>query len=259
MIYAIVGLFFLLGLAIGSFINAAAYRLANKENIVTGRSHCVHCTYQLQVKDLVPIGSFLVLKGKCRQCKKPIPKDYFWVEVLTGLLFAFVGYQWFALGGSSDYLTILALVRDLIVVAVLVFLFVFDAKHYLLPDIVTLPAIVIVLIIQLLLGASINLLLIGAAVGGGFFLLQYVLSKGKWVGGGDIRLGVLMGVILGWPVIIPGLFLAYLIGMPVALYLLARGKKKMKSAIPFGTFLAISTLISMWWGQDIISWYVQYL
>jgi len=260
MIFYYVGLFFVLGIIFGSFINAAIYRLYKKESIVGSRSHCVHCSYQLRVKDLIPLGSFLILRGKCRSCSQAIPKDYFLVELILGLLFAYAGYRWLGIEASlSTYTALLTLVRDLFVVSVLVFLFVYDAKYYLLPDAVTLPSIAILFVIQFILGFSLYSLLLAIVVGAGFFALQYIISKGKWIGGGDIRLGALMGVIVGWPVIVVALFLAYIIGAPVAMYLMISGKKKMSSKIPFGTFLAISTIISFWYGNQILQWYLSYL
>lgn len=243
----------LFGLAFGSFINAAVYRLYKKETMQT-RSHCVHCRYVLQWYDLIPLGSFLLLKGKCRSCSKPIPKNYFFVEFITSLLFAVAGYLWVLSGLSIEFL-----LRDLLLILVLVFLFVYDAKYYLLPDIVTLPAIIFFFLIQWYLGESLQNLLLAMMIGGGFFFLQFAISKGKWIGGGDIRLGTLMGVVLGWPLILVGLFLAYIIGALFAVPLLLTKKKELGSQIPFGTFLTLATVISMWWGQSILDWYLAFL
>lgn len=250
----------ILGAILGSFINAAVYRLKNDISLLTGRSKCVHCDYQLKVIDLIPVGSFLLLQGKCRSCSKPIPHHYFWVEAVMGLLFLLAMWLWLQVAPRPwDFFDLLFLIRDWLAISVMVFLFVFDLKYYLLPDIVTLPAFVIFTVISLVLGMSITNLLLGVVIGAGFFLLQYLVSKGRWVGGGDIRLGAVMGALLGWPLIIPGLFIAYLLGSIVAIYLLRQRKKTMKSTIPFGTFLAVSSLITLWWGADIVTWYLSFL
>ncbi len=248
----------ILGAIFGSFINASVYRMAKKESL-QGRSHCVHCTYQLKWYDLVPVGSFVVLKGKCRSCNQSIPKHYFFVEAVLAFLFCVAALFWAQQGGDLQALSLLALVLDWFILSVLVFLFVFDAKYLLLPDKVTLPAIAIVTIGQLVLGKSWQNLLLGLTIGAGFFLLQFVLSKGKWIGGGDIRLGALMGVILGWPLILIGLFIAYVTGALFSLPLLLAKKKQMGSQIPFGTFLALATVFTMYWGQDALDWYLTFL
>lgn len=250
----------LLGLIFGSFINAAVYRVYHGQSLLRGRSQCIHCSYQLTVKDLIPVGSFLILRGKCRSCQKPIPWHYLLIEIVMAGLFVWAMWLWLATvsfpAGALDYLS---LARDALAIVVLVFLFVFDLRYYLLPDSVTLPAVIAFAIISLFLGMSVVDLLVGIVIGGGFFLLQFLISKGRWVGGGDLRFGALMGALLGWPLILPGLFVAYLLGAVVAIAMLISGKKKMGSQIPFGTFLAISTLVTLWWGPDIVNWYLGFL
>ena len=132
----------------------------------------------------------------------------------------------------------------------------FDLKYLLLPDIVTLPSVAAFFIINLILGAAGWSLLIAMAIGAGFFALQFIVSKGKWIGGGDIRFGALMGALLGWPNILVGLFFAYLIGAIIGVILLISGRKKFGSQLPFGTFLALGTTIGIWWGNGIINWYM---
>jgi prepilin signal peptidase PulO-like enzyme (type II secretory pathway) len=106
---------------------------------------------------------------------------------------------------------------------------------------------------------NLSSLLIGALVAGGFFLAQFMISKGRWIGGGDVRLGVLMGVWLGWPVVLAALVLAYISGSIVGLLLMATKKKTLGSAIPFGTYLSASTLVCLLWGEAIVRWYAQFL
>lgn len=249
----------LFGFVLGSFLNAAIYRLANQESIARGRSHCVHCQYQLRWFDLVPLASFVALKGRCRSCSQQIPPDYFFVEFFLGLLFAFAGWQWINLAEPYSLQAILVLIRDLLVILSMAFLFVYDWKYMLLPDAVTLPAVVLFTLISLLLKINPVSIFLGIAIGGGFFLLQYLISKGKWIGGGDIRMGALMGAILSWPLIIVALFVAYLVGSIFAIVNLAIKKKRVGDQIPFGTFLAFSTIVTLWWGEAILGWYLKFL
>ena len=99
-------------------------------------------------------------------------------------------------------------------------------------------------------------MLIGAIIGSGFFFLQYIISKGKWIGGGDVRLGFLMGIILGWPNILFGLFMSYILGAIAGLFLIIKNKRNIKSEVPFGTYLTLGTFIAMFWGEKIVGWYL---
>lgn len=244
-------IFFVLGACMGSFLHAASFRIAKKQDLVKGRSACPKCRQQLKWYDLIPVISFLVLKRKCRACGWKIPTRYLLVELATGLLFLSTGLYWL-----SQDLTMIYLIRDLFIVSVLLFLFIHDLFYYILPDIVTLPSIVLVVAMQLALGISWESLLLAILIGGGFFAFQFIVSKGKWIGGGDIRLGALMGAIVGWPAILIALLLAYLLGAFVSLFLVFTKKKDFGSMMPFGTFLTLSTLITIWWGEQILQWYI---
>jgi len=240
-----------IGLAIGSFVNASVYRLANKQDIVKDRSKCTKCLAVLKWNDLIPIYSYLSLRGKCRYCSKPFSLQYLLVELGCGILFLITSILWLQAGSG-----VLVLVRDLLSIAVLLFLFVFDLRYYLLPDIVTLPSIGVFFGINLYLGYSVQHLLLAIIVGGGFFALQFLISKGKWIGGGDIRFGALMGALLSWPGVLVALFLSYIIGSFISIGLVLFGKKGFGSKVPFGTFLAIGTVITLWWGRPILNWYL---
>lgn len=257
---------FLFGLIIGSFINAVLWRLREWENIMVARSICPTCRHILGFFDLVPILSFLFLRGKCRYCKKGISWSYLCIEALTGTLFVLA---YLAAGGEGIFETWTALaffLRNLVFIGVLVVIFFYDFRWYLILDAITLPSIVIAYGIngfllsrvtectvwqQCFLQNSWSNLLIAAMIGGGFFLLQYLLSSGTWIGGGDIRLGVLMGVMLGYPLIGLALFLAYMVGAVFAIFLLLLGKKKFGSQIPFGTFLSAATVVVLLYGDTI--------
>ncbi|MBI4599681.1 prepilin peptidase [Candidatus Uhrbacteria bacterium] len=254
---------FILGTIIGSFLNAVIWRIHASQSVVRGRSKCVRCTHELSPGDLIPIVSFVLLGGRCRYCKKAISWQYPLVEFGMGILFVLSYAHFFgsvsggivqALLLGSDMGAIAALVRVLVFFAVLTVLFVYDARWGLVPDSVTLPAIPIALLINLFVFSSpwVSLLVAGL-VGGGFFTLQYVVSKGVWIGGGDIRLGALMGVMLGFPEILYALFIAYSVGACVAIVLLSLKKKGMKSEMPFGPFLCGATAIMLLYGEQIIN------
>lgn len=140
-------------------------------------------------------------------------------------------------------------------IAILIVIFVFDLKYYLILDKVTIPAMVMVFFINLMLGYSFANLMLGATLGGGFFWIQHYISKGKWIGGGDIRLGVLIGFMLGWKGALTTLFIAYVCGAFIGIILLTTGKKKMQSKIPFGTFLTSAAIIVLLWGDQILQIY----
>ncbi|HYE60009.1 MAG TPA: prepilin peptidase, partial [Candidatus Kapabacteria bacterium] len=215
------------------------------------------CKTTILWKDLIPLLSFVLLRGTCRACHARIPWQYPFVEASMGCLFVFIG-MWHL--RQSEALFFPALYRDLFIVVVLFAIFLYDLYYQEIPDLLTIPAIVILFIISLFLpGPSVFSLLLAMSIGGGIFLFQYAISKGAWIGGGDIRLGILMGALLGWPIILVALFLAYVGGALVSCCLLALKKKGLKSEVPFGTFLTVATFFSMLWGSDILAWYLHFL
>jgi prepilin signal peptidase PulO-like enzyme (type II secretory pathway) len=261
MSFFILLIIFFFGLVIGSFLNAAIYRLHTGESISRGRSKCPQCRHALAAKDLIPVASFIFLGGRCRYCHKKISWQYPLVELATGLLFvlAYIIESSNYRLPTTDYRLLILLLRDFFALSALMIIFVSDWLYLTIPDEVVLPAIIIIFFLNLLLGISWIALVLGLLVGGGFFALQYVLSKGVWVGGGDLRLGVLIGVLVGWPFILAALFIAYLAGALVALILLAVKKATPKTQIPFGIFLAPAALVILFWGNNLVSWYLNLL
>ena len=245
----------LLGLIIGSWLNVVICRLGSKRSFWQGRSICIHCKHVLGILDLVPLLSFCALRGKCRYCLKKISWQYFLVEFFCALLFVLAILKHCG-GGECSWLLV---ARDWMFISFLIIIFVYDLKKYLILDRVTVPAIIIALIFAVLAKISlVNVLLAGLGAGG-FFLLQFLVSKGKWIGGGDIRLGFLMGLMLGWPQIIAALFLAYTLGALVGVFLLATKKKHLQSEVPFGTFLSLATVVALLYGGQILNWYLRWI
>ena len=249
---------FILGLLVGSFLNVVIYRLHRGESYWKGFSRCLFCGHRLYAQDLVPLFSYIFLKGRCRYCRQPFSAQYFWIELATGLIFSLIFWHLFP-GGDIDLVAGKALGSIFlwwVLAAFLIVIFVYDWRYYLILDKVIWPAALVAIIAGILGNYSLADLLVGAVVGGGFFLLQFVLSRGRWIGGGDIRLGVLMGLILGWPQILTALFLAYVSGSLLAVILLIAGRKGWQDKIPFGTFLSLATVVVMLYGQEIWNGYL---
>jgi prepilin signal peptidase PulO-like enzyme (type II secretory pathway) len=245
---------FILGLLLGSYLNSWMWRVHEGKWILGGRSVCIHCNRQLNWYENVPLVSFVWLRGICRTCHESIPMDYFLVELCTAFLLVWLVY-YHGTGAPTEYWYFL---RDVFFVALLIVTFVYDAKYSLvLSGVISAGAVVGLWFNIVKFGFTWESLSLGMAIGGGFFLLQYLVSRGRWVGGGDIRIGLMMGAWLGWPQILVALFFSYIIGATVAIPLLIFKRKNFKSEIPFGTFLAVGTFISLFWGTQILSGYIK--
>lgn len=248
------------GLAVGSFLNVVIARLPAGQRI-SGRSRCPRCGQPIVWWQNIPLLSFFVLSRRCSSCGKPISWQYPAVEAATAVLFALVAVKYAALiviGQDQSFIlhTLFLILRDWFFVAVLVVIFVIDLRHYLILDIVTLPAAAAALAVNMLLGKSLAELVIGGILGVGFFAVQYALSRGRWIGDGDIRLGLLLGVMLGWPGLPLALFVAYCVGALVGLLLIAAGVKQFGSRVPLGTFLAAGGAAALLYGEPMLRWYL---
>lgn len=241
------------GLIIGSFINCVIYRL-EKHEAVTGRSYCPHCKHQLAWHDLVPIASFFALRGACRYCRKRIAWQYPLVELLAGIIFLaiFIFFRPMGVGGW------LQLLFFWYIASVFMVLFIYDLKHCLIPDAVLLPAIAIALIYRLTAtpGAFFYNYLLAALAASGFFLLIFLLSGGRWMGFGDVKLAALLGLFMGFPGVVWGLFFACVFGAIIGIVAICLKKKRMKSEMPFAPFLIAGNVLALLWGKEIISWYM---
>jgi len=247
-------LIFLFGLCIGSFLNVLILRLPMNEKIGMDRSRCPNCRKVLQWFELIPVVSFLLQKTVCRGCQKHISWQYILVELATGVFFLVSFYNYIA--GIENILV--AVLKVLISVA-LILVFMIDLKFGVILDVIIWPAIIIIFLLQLYLGHSYLDLIIGSAIAGGFIGLQYLVSRGLWIGAGDIGLGIFMGIILGWQKTLVALLIAYIGGSIIGLFLIILKKKNLESAIPFGVFLAPATYLAFFWGDKLISWYIHLL
>jgi len=256
---------FLTGLATGSFLNSVIYRLKAGDSFLLERSYCPHCKHALTWQDLIPLLSFLILRGRCRYCKNLISLQYPLVELVTGILFVSVFFHLFKTFQLDN--TVMAMLLSfyyLVAICFLIIIFVYDLKHFIIPDRIIYPAILVSGIWYLVSGIFFNLYtkyeilnVIYAAFGAAAFFLAIVLiSRGKWMGLGDPKLAFFMGLFLGFPNILVALFLAFLIGAIIGIGLIVFRKKALKSEVPFGPFLVTGTLIAFFWGETIINWYL---
>lgn len=235
------------GLVIGSFLNVCIYRIPRGMSVVAPPSHCTGCDKRLSVLDLVPVISYLILQGKCRQCGAKISPRYPLVELFCGAGFLLLYINF---GLTVEFLAGLVLFSGLVVCSLI------DLDHRIIPDGVNLTLGLIA--IPLLLVQSTQVLLngvFGALVGFGLLLLIAVASKGG-MGGGDIKLAAVLGLYLGWPNIILALFIAFILGSVVGLIWVWVKQKTLKEALPFGPFLSIAALVVLLWGTEIINWYL---
>jgi prepilin signal peptidase PulO-like enzyme (type II secretory pathway) len=259
-------LFATIGLVIGSFANCFVWRLHENESLMN-RSYCPKCRKQIAWYDNVPVLSFLLLRGRCRHCKEEINWQYPIVEMTMSVLFAAIAYVMLgSFGGDLSYLMFLdnhsmvLLARNLLIIFAFIVVFIYDFRWFLVSDRFVLPAAGILLAMNIYLGADWRWAVLSCIIGGFFFLVQFVISRGKWVGGGDIRLGILVGAAFGrLDYLLLILMVSYFIGSLVAVPLLLMKKKGWKSELPFGVFLAISSIVCLFFGQATIDWYMSFL
>lgn len=248
-----------LGLALGSFVNAFVWRVHKKKDWVSDRSECDNCHHKLGALDLIPVVSWLMLRGKCRYCKKPI-KDSPLTELAVPALFVTSYFFWpQPLEGEG----LVTFIFWLVFVVGFVALTVFDFRWFLLPNKIVFPLIglaVLQLAIQFIFYDAAVRDLLGAALGmtiiSGVFYILHTASKGTWIGFGDVKLGVILGILAGGPMpAILLLFVASVLGMLFSLRLVVSGKATRKSYVPFGPFLLAGMVVVQLFGADIINWY----
>lgn len=244
-------LFFIFGLSIGSFLNVLIYRLPKNESLF-GRSYCDHCKKKLSWYDLIPLLSFVLLKGKCRYCKETIDPIIPVVELTTALLFVSVFLKFPILSDPKLWF-------NLFFVSTLIVTFFTDLKYEIIPNKIIYPAILSSLFFIALTNNTVNHILsgIGAFL---FFLILSLVTRGKGMGGGDTKLALFLGLVLGFPTIVFSLYLAFLTGGFISLILILWKKKKFKgNTIPFGPFLAFWGIVSIFLGNHLVSLLLSFL
>lgn len=281
---------FVIGALLGSFIKVLADRSLSKKSF-WGRSYCPICHKHLRFYDLFPILSYLSTGGKCRYCHKKIGWEYPLVEIVMGVL---IGFLFWSFGFTQDKLLIFLpdLILKTFFITILAVLFLTDLKKMFIPDRIILPSILIGFILSLgftiykvgylyffLSKSPIGILLLPphsdyflrhafyaaeplltgilmAILIGGFFWALIMITRGKGMGGGDVKLGAFIGLMLGFPQALIALTLSFLTGAIFSIILIIFGKKHFGQAIPFGPFLVLGSLMTLFWGDRILNWYL---
>ncbi len=244
---------FIFGIFLGSFLNVLIDRLSTDRPFVKGRSYCEHCKKTLHPKDLIPLVSFLLLKGRCRYCRKSIPVRLFVVEFVTGLVAVFSIFVY--LSGMSPLF-----VSVVLFVILFSFLGIFFADLYygIIPDLLVLLSLISAFLYIMLLGLPLQTHLFAAGASLLFFVFLFIITKGKGMGLGDVKLSFVLGLLLGFPNIVVGLYLAFLTGAGVSIILvICRKLRFFGGTIPFGPFLIASSVITLFYGKDILNAFVQ--
>ena len=247
-------LFAILGLVVGSFLNVCIDRLPQNKSIAYPPSHCEACQHKLAAKDLIPVFSYLRLRGRCRYCRASIPQKLMWVELATAVIFALLYWHY----QLSPELGVMAFYACLFIV-----IFVIDLEHSLILNKVVYPTMVVALLLSLYpwpwFSESIGMRVAYAAIGGasGFviFLLIALISRGG-MGWGDVKLAALIGLATGFPLVFVAIIMAAILGGIVAVALMIAKKRNRRQTIPFGPFLAVAAMITLLWGSNILNWYL---
>jgi len=244
----------ILGLLVGSFLNVCIHRVPLGMSIVRPASRCPRCGFELRWYQNVPILSYLLLRGKCASCKVRISIRYPMVEALTGLLFLLV-FHCFGISWATPVYWVF--------VATLVVITFIDLDHQIIPDVISLPGIVVGFLTALMVPwLSWTDSLFGILLGGGsLFLVAEVyqrLTGQEGMGGGDVKLLAMIGAFLGWKAVLPVIFFGSLAGSLVGVPLMLLKRSDGKLAIPFGPFLALGALICLFWGRQLFDWYVRF-
>ncbi len=247
-------LFAVLGLAVGSFLNVCIDRLPSNKSIVFPPSHCEACQHRLSAKDLIPVFSYLRLRGRCRYCQASVPRRLFWVELATAVIFALL-YWHFQLSPELGVMIFYA--------CLFIIIFVIDLEQGLILNKVIYPTMVVAFLLALYpwpwLSDSMVMRVAYAALGGGIgfviFLLIALVSRGG-MGWGDVKLAALIGLATGFPLVFLAVIMGAILGGIVAVALMIAKKRKRREAIPFGPFLALAAMVTLVWGSNILSWYL---
>ena len=247
-------LFAILGLVVGSFLNVCIDRLPQNKSIAYPPSHCEACQHKLSAKDLIPVFSYLRLRGRCRYCQVSIPRKLLWVELAAAVIFALLYWHY----RLSPELGVMAFYACLFIV-----IFVIDLEHSLILNKVVYPTMVVALLLSLYpwpwfsesIGMRVAYAALGGAIGFVVFLLIALVSRGG-MGWGDVKLAALIGLATGFPLVFVAIIMAAILGGIVAVGLLITRRRGRREMIPFGPFLAVAAMVTLLWGSNILSWYL---
>lgn len=245
-------LLFVLGASLGSFLNVCIYRIPRRMSVARPPSHCTDCGSLIKAYDNIPILSFLILRGRCRSCGAKISPQYPIVEAWTGILLLGL---WFKFGLGIEFL-ILSFLSFLLIIS-----FFIDYHHQIIPDRITFPGIVLAPILSLIPGGLSPLSsLLGIGMGGGVLIAIALFGKAVFkkeaMGGGDVKLAAMIGGFVGWKLFILSIFLASFLGALAGAVLILLKRRGMSSQIPFGPFIVLGSLISIFWGEWLTQTYL---
>lgn len=251
-----------IGLLTGAFVNTFLLRTPDGLRFTAGKRKCVTCARPMHAKDHFPLISYIVLQAKCRACKSVIPWQYPALEVVMGLLF--MTFAWQILSGdvgvppfardASDAIALF--IRNGLLTMLLLPIFMFDWRASIIPDRLSIPAMIVAIALNTAMGVDPTAMMFGGVALGAFFSVQYLVSRGTWVGGGDIRLAMVIGFLLGPELGVLALLFAYVIGSLAGLYLIFYRRRDVRSHVPFGTFMVVGTYLSLFFGARCIDWYL---
>jgi Type IV leader peptidase family./Bacterial Peptidase A24 N-terminal domain. len=243
-------LVFIFGTIIGSFLNVVIYRVPRNESIVYPQSHCTKCKSELKPYDLVPILSYMILKGRCRYCDDKISIRYPIVEIITGLIYLIL----FIYFGISIKSLSYAFLASLLIVITFI-----DIEHKIIPNKIILIGLIVGAVFRVLMfNYGVWDYIVGFFLGGGVLLLISLLSGGG-MGGGDIKLMALIGLFVGWKLTISTLFIAVLLGAVGGILLIVLKIKTRKDYIPFGPYISVACIISILYGYDLLNLYIKFI
>lgn len=250
-------LLIIFGLCIGSFLNVCIYRMPRDKSIVSPRSFCPKCRTPIKWYYNIPVFGYLLLRGRCRNCKRPISPRYPLVELLSAFFSWFVFYKFQSF--TPYFIYYLLLISPLLIITFI------DIEHRLIPDMITLPGIIAGGLSQFILmhgtwkAIGINVAL-GILIGGGFLAIVGFgyewLKKQEGLGGGDVKLAAMLGAFFGWKGIIFILLLSSILGSLIGIIMMVVFKRGLKYAVPYGPFLAAGAIVYLFWGERILNWYL---
>lgn len=247
-------------------MNVLVDRGERKESLL-GSSHCDFCKKELRWFENIPVLGYFFVGGKCSKCKKKLSLQYPIVEFCVGLLFLAVGFKTNSIPGTIiETGTLFETGYFLGVIFILSAIFLWDVKYMIIPDKLVISGVVITALYSVAqyLSSSCSIFsvscfltenVIGSLLVGGFFYALFAVSRGRWIGGGDVKIGFWLGFLIGWKHVYPFLLVTYVIGAIIALILVKKSKKGWKSQIPFGPFLVVSSLIFLFFGEKLLYLY----
>jgi len=242
-------IFFISGLSVGSFLGVIAYRMPRKLSIVRPASYCISCKRKIPFYDNIPVISYIILRGRCRYCREKIPLNNLLIEIITGVLFV-VNFFFFGLS--------LKTFAGIILCSVLVLISFIDIEFKVIPNVIVLPFTLVGLAFSIFLNLEEWWFPIAFSAGAFLFMLIIHLISPRGMGMGDVKLSLMIGAFLVRSVV-AALFLGFLLGSVYGLSLIIVKKRGLKHQIPFGPFISVGSIIALFWGDNILKWYVSFL